>query len=178
MRTLPAAAVGAAVLTLATVTPSAQAADTTVTFTVQGQNLAVSAPASAALSNTSFGGTATGQLGTVTVNDQRGVVPAPWTATVTSTAFTTGAGGANQSIPNSDVEYWSGPATSTNGSGTFTPGQATAAAAVMLSSAQTAFAHTGGGGANSASWNPTLIVNVPTTVAAGQYSGTITHSVA
>ncbi|PJM97453.1 hypothetical protein CG719_00635 [Streptomyces sp. CB01373] len=178
MRTLPAVAVGAAVLVLAAVTPSAQAQDTAVTFTVQGGALAVSTPASAALSNTTFGGTATGQLGAVTVNDLRGVVPAPWTATVTSTAFTTGAGGANQSIPDSDVEYWSGPATSTNGSGTFTPGQPTAAAAVALSSAQTAFAHTAGGGANSASWDPTVIVNVPSTVASGAYTGTITHSVA
>ncbi|MFJ9676724.1 hypothetical protein ACIRP2_01505 [Streptomyces sp. NPDC101194] len=178
MRILPAVVVGASVLTLATVTSSAQAQDTTVTFTVQGSNLVLSAPAGAALSNTTFGGTASGQLGTVTVNDERGVVPAPWTATVTSTAFTTGAGGANQTIPNSDVEYWSGPSTSTNGSGTFTPGQATAAAAVTVSSAQTAFAHTGGGGANNASWNPTVIVNVPSTVAAGEYTGTITHSVA
>ncbi|MFJ1655799.1 hypothetical protein ACIOC2_31425 [Streptomyces sp. NPDC088337] len=80
--------------------------------------------------------------------------------------------------PDSDVEYWSGPATSTNGSGTFTPGQPTAAAAVALSSAQTAFAHTAGGGANSASWDPTVIVNVPSTVASGAYTGTITHSVA
>lgn len=177
MRTFPAVAVGAAALILAAVTSSALAADTTVTFTVQGANLTITAPVNAVLPTTSIGGTTSGQIGPVTVNDQRGIVPAPWTAMVASSSFTTGGAGANETISNSNAQYWSGPATSTNGSGTFTPGQASAAAAVTLSTPQTAFSHTGGGGANSASWNPTLIVNVPNTVAAGLYTGTITHSV-
>ena len=42
----------------------------------------------------------------------------------------------------------------------------------------TAMSLTGGAGSNSASWNPTLVVNVPAAAVAGTYSGTVTHSVA
>lgn len=167
----------AAVVVVATAAP-AWAADTTVTFSVQGAQLTITAPANASLPTTTIGGQTSGLIGPVTVNDQRGVVPAPWTATVASTIFTTGSSTPNETIPNSNVQYWSGPATATSGSGTFIPGQLSAAQAVTLNVPQTAFSHTGGGGANSATWNPTLIVNVPPTAAAGLYTGTITHSVA
>jgi len=76
------------------------------------------------------------------------------------------------------VTYWSGTATTVSGTGTFTPGQLTAASAVNLSVARTAFSLTGGGGTNSASWNPTLSVLVPASAVAGTYTATITHSVA
>ncbi|WJK42161.1 hypothetical protein O7608_07170 [Solwaraspora sp. WMMA2056] len=42
----------------------------------------------------------------------------------------------------------------------------------------TAFSHDGGTGNNSATWNPTLDVNVPLANIAGTYTGTVTHSVA
>ncbi|MFI9644053.1 hypothetical protein ACIG87_29055 [Micromonospora sp. NPDC051925] len=42
----------------------------------------------------------------------------------------------------------------------------------------TAFTHVGGTGNNTATWNPTLVVNVPLDSQAGISPGTVTHSVA
>ncbi|MDI2031100.1 hypothetical protein QFW96_20885 [Saccharopolyspora sp. TS4A08] len=156
----------------------AYAVDTAVTFTVQGAALTVAGPANASLPSASIGAPTSGPLGTVTVSDQRGVVPAPWTSTVNSTDFVTGASGPSETIPNGNISYASGPATSTAGAGTFTPGQPTTGDAVPLDTAKTAFSHVGGGGANTAGWNPRLTVNVPPTAAQGTYTGTVTHSVA
>ena len=139
--------------------------------------LSIAAPPSATLPSASDGTTTSAQLGTVTVTDTRGLGSASWTATVSATSFTTGAGGTGQVIPAGSVTYWSGPATATSGSGTFTPGQAAAVNAVSLSDSQTAFSLSGGSGGNSASWNPTLSVSVPTSVTAGTYTATITQSV-
>ncbi|MEY2419168.1 MAG: hypothetical protein QOG90_1848, partial [Actinomycetota bacterium] len=69
-------------------------------------------------------------------------------------------------------------ATSTSGTGTFTPGQLLAANKVTLGATRTAFSATVVVGNNSAAWNPTVIVNVPANAVAGAYSGTVTHSVA
>jgi hypothetical protein len=118
------------------------------------------------------------QLGTITVTDS-GLVAPSFTATVTGTVFTTGAGAASQTIPKTSIRYWSGPATTVSGllcSGT--PGQATAADAQDLSVSRTAFSGTGLLLSISATWNPTIIVNIPAAAVAGSYSGTITHSVA
>jgi hypothetical protein len=76
-----------------------------------------------------------------------------------------------------DIKYWSGPATGTTGTGTFTPGQVAAGNAQVLSSASTAFTLTSGNGTNTTTWQPTLVVIVPLTAAAGVYTGTITQSV-
>ena len=138
--------------------------------------LSISVPASATLPPTAPGSTSTAQLGTVTVTDSRALTSASWTATVTATAFASGTGGTPIAVAN--VSYWSGPATSTSGSGTFTPGQVDAAHAQVLTSPVTAFSLTGGGGVNSASWNPTLVVSVPLATVSGSYTATITHSVA
>jgi alpha-tubulin suppressor-like RCC1 family protein len=140
--------------------------------------LSIAVPSSATLPTTVDGHTTSLQLGTVTVTDNRALGSASWTAMVSSTSFTTGAGGTGQVIPASSVTYWSGPATATSGSGTFTPGQAAAVNAVSLSNSRTAFSLSGGGGVNSASWNPTISVSVPTSVTAGTYTATITQSVA
>jgi hypothetical protein len=117
------------------------------------------------------------QLGTVTVTDLRGMTTASWTATVSGTTFVTGAGTAPETIPLTQITYWSGPATATTGTGTFTPGQADATAAMNLTASRTAFSLTGGSSTNSASWNPTLSISVPTAAIAGTYTATITHSV-
>ncbi|MEH1165705.1 hypothetical protein V6V47_10000 [Micromonospora sp. CPCC 205539] len=153
---------------------------TTVTFEVLVGTLDIDAPATADLGSGAPGGTITGQLGPVTVTDSRGAADASWVATVTSTVFQTGGGTPAETVLASEIDYWSGPATATTGTGTFTPGQATAAAAAPLDTAAplTAFTHTGGTGGNTATWNPTLIVNVPLDSIAGVYTGTVTHSVA
>jgi hypothetical protein len=157
---------------------AAGSGNTTVTFTITVGALSITVPGSAGLPAGTPGGSISGQLGAVTVTDERALLSAAWTTTVTSTDYTTGAGTGPETIPKADVSYWSGPATATTGTGTFTPGQATAAQAQSLSAARTAFSLTGGVGNNSASWNPTLVVAVPTSAVGGLYTGTVTHSVA
>jgi len=139
--------------------------------------LSISVPSSAALPAAAPGTTASAALGTVTVTDNRALSSASWTATVTGTAFITGTGTAQQTIPLTQISYWSGPATATAGSGTFTPGEPAAANAVNLTMGRVAFSLTGGSGVNSASWNPTLSVQVPAAAIAGTYTATITESV-
>ncbi|WP_226930978.1 hypothetical protein [Parafrankia sp. CH37] len=80
----------------------------------------------------------------------------------------------------SQLSYWSGPVTATTGLLSLTtPGQATAANAVTLSTTRTAFsAVTVNILQSTVSWNPTFIVNVPSSVVAGMYTCTVTHSVA
>ncbi|KPM56454.1 hypothetical protein CcI49_01495 [Frankia sp. CcI49] len=123
-------------------------------------------------------GTLTAALGTVTVTSTNLV--GTWTTSVSSTNCTTGAGGSQQTVLNSNLSYWSGPVTATTGLlSVTTPGQATAANAVTLSTTRTAFsAVTLNVLQSTVSWNPTLIVNVPSSVVAGMYTCTVTHSVA
>ncbi|HEX8770821.1 MAG TPA: hypothetical protein VF711_08645, partial [Acidimicrobiales bacterium] len=95
-----------------------------------------------------------------------------------STSFTTGAGAAAQTIPNSSVSYWSGPATATVGLQNTTPGQPTAATAQSLSASRTAFSSSGLVLSISTVWDPTIVITIPSAAVAGTYTGTITHSVA
>ncbi len=162
-------------VTVTVTTTTGTAASAPVTVRPAGF-LSISVPSAATLPAAAPGGATTGQLGRVTVTDNRALGSASWTATVTGTAFTAGSGGAEK-IPTGQVTYWSGPATASSGSGTFTPGQPTAARAQTLSSSRVAFSLTGGSGVNSASWNPTLSVTVQPAVVAGTYTATITHSV-
>jgi alpha-tubulin suppressor-like RCC1 family protein len=141
------------------------------TVTPQGV-LTITVSGTATLPTVAPGNTTSAHLGTVTVSDDRGV--GSWTATVSSTSFQSGP----NTIALSQISYWSGPATATSGTGTFTPGQPTAANAVTLTVNRTAFSLTGGSAVNSASWNPTLVVAVPLPTVAGTYTATITHSVA
>ncbi|MGI5162692.1 hypothetical protein [Microbispora sp. CA-102843] len=126
------------------------------------------------------GGQISGQLGPVTVSDQRAALTATWIATVVAATggFTTGGGTPAETIPNTDVLYWSGAATATTGTGTFVPGQANAAAAQSIDTPRTAFSKTSGSGDNSATWDPTIVINVPASAVAGVYTGTVNHSVA
>jgi hypothetical protein len=157
--------------------PAAQAATTTTTFTLSGGALNISAPATAGLGTGASGSTTfSAQLGSVTVTDARHGLTG-WTATVSSTDFTTAGGGANKTIAKADVSYWSGAATASTGVAVFTPGQLTAQLAQDLSAARTAFSASAVVFDNSATWNPTVIID-PTGATAGDYSGTITHSVA
>jgi|HubBroStandDraft_3_1064219.scaffolds.fasta_scaffold00221_9 alpha-tubulin suppressor-like RCC1 family protein len=139
--------------------------------------LSISVPSSATLPGAAPGTTASAALGTVTVTDNRALGSASWTATVTGTAFVTGSGTPQETIPLTQVTYWSGLATAASGSGTFTPGEPAAANAVNLTVPRVAFSLTSGSGVNSASWNPTLSVQVPAAAVAGTYTATITESV-
>jgi hypothetical protein len=144
------------------------------TFTVAAGTLSISVPGTAILGSGTLGSTTSGNLGTVQVIDDRGGTTAAWTATVSATALTSG----GQAVPLADLQYWSGPATATTGTGAFTPGQATAGSAQDLTTSRTAFTLGSGTGANNASWNPTIVVIMPLTAIPGFYVGTITHSVA
>ena len=156
----------------------AAAEDTIVTLTVTAEDgLSIAVPATANIGSANPGETASGQIGPVTVTDERAALNANWTASVIATDFTTGGGSPAETIPNINVLYWSGPATATAGNGTFTPGQVAPAEAQIINVPRTAFSHTGGSGDNSATWNPTLVVNIPESAVAGTYTGTVTHTV-
>ncbi|WP_326551232.1 hypothetical protein [Micromonospora sp. NBC_01813] len=176
------AAAAAAIVGLSAAPAVAQdTGDTTTTFDVDAGTLDITVPATADLGNGDAGTTITGQLGAVTVDDTRAAADASWEAEVEATDFETDDGGdASEIVTPGNIDYWSGAATATTGNGTFTPGQANAGAALPLSDVTpiTAFTHAGGTGNNSASWNPTLEVNVPLANVAGTYTGTVTHSVA
>ncbi|MFI6823559.1 hypothetical protein ACIBJE_21845 [Micromonospora sp. NPDC050187] len=141
--------------------------------------LDITVPESVHIGATTAGGTISGSLGTVVVEDHRGSLnPNTWTATVSATVFVAGAGGSGRAIAASQVAYWSGPLVRSTGGGTLVPGQPTAAQAVTLGATRVAFQKTAGNGNNTATWNPTIRINVPATAVAGTYSATVTHSVA
>lgn len=147
---------------------------------LSGGGLSISVPGAVDLSPgtpISAGGLS-GALGPVTVSDSRGGLVAGWTATVSATDFVAGGGSAHETIPSANVSYWSGPATATTGSGTFGPGQPAAANAQPMATQIIAFSALTTVGDSSATWSPTVVVSIPRGVVAGQYQGTITHSVA
>jgi hypothetical protein len=167
---------GAFPLTITASNTSGPNAAQNFTLTVTGP-LSISVPSTADLGSGAPAGTISANLGTVTVTDVRNDVTASWTATVSGTDFTTGGGTAAETITRSAVSYWSGPATSTTGVGTFTPGQSNAGNAQTLTTSRTAFSMGPGTGNNTASWNPSLRINVPAAAVAGTYIGTVTHTV-
>ena len=172
----------ALVATAAGLAPPAQAAttgNTTTTFTLTAGSLAITVPASTDLGSVATGtATTSAQLGSVSVSDGRGALNGSWTTSVSSSDFTTGGATAEETIAKASADYWSGAATSTSGSASFTPGQANAGAKQTLGSSRTAFSAASVIGNNTAAWNPTVIINIPSAAVAGAYSGTVTHSVA
>ncbi|XTZ16515.1 hypothetical protein ACQSSU_03755 [Micromonospora echinospora] len=167
----------AAILGVAAPAAAQPSVDTQVTFTVATANLNIEAPASANLGSAFPGQQLRGSIGPVTVRDQRAAPTATWTAQVVASDFRTGTGEVTEIIQAQLVEYWSGPATATSGTGTFVPGQPTEAERVTLNQPRVAFSKTSGSGNNSATWNPRLIVSIPSDAVGGLYTGTVTHSV-
>ena len=161
------AAAGTSSFTIKVTDASSQTATEPTSITIAAGPLTSTVPSGAILPSASPGSSTSAQLGTVTVNDLRGMASASWTATVTATTFVTGGATAPETIPLTQITYWSGPGTTTTGTGTFTPGQANPAAAVNLTVPRTAFTLTAGSSVNSAAWNPTLSVSVPASAAAG-----------
>ncbi len=148
-------------------------AQTTTTISVTSGSLSITVPTDAGSlgtrANTVEGGTISGPLGEVQVNDARSAAAGSgWVASAISTAFTPPTGTA---IAASAVSYTAGAITKV-GTATYTandPADLTGVAPVLTA--------TGITGDNSATWNPTINVNVPGGMAAGVYSATITHSV-
>ncbi|HTZ30446.1 MAG TPA: LamG-like jellyroll fold domain-containing protein [Streptosporangiaceae bacterium] len=144
-----------------------------VTVPVVTGVLSVTAPSSAGLGSGSPGGTVTGALGTVAVTDNRALAAASWTATVSASSFTTGTATAAQTIPAGDAFYDISGLTATTGTATF----AFTPVTNLAGTAQSVVTATNASGSNSASWKPTVVVNVPAGAVAGSYTGTITDSV-
>jgi hypothetical protein len=157
-------------LSLVTAYP-ANAADSTVTFTVTAGALTISAPATRDLGSGTPGTTISTTLGNVTVDDLRGDNPAAWAATVASTDFTSAG---VPDIPASAVTYTPNAEVSHVGDGTFTAGTV----GTLSTTPRPAYGHAAGTGSNQLIWNPTQAVAVPNTATAAVYTGTVTHSVA
>ena len=134
--------------------------------------LSMTVPISADLGATTPGGSASASLGTVQVLDNRGF-GADWTATVSATEFTTGNGTGPETIPASDAYYDITGFGSTTGSATFSATPET----ILSGDPQPVVSATSVGGTTSATWDPLIDVNVPTSAIVGQYTATIVHSV-
>ncbi|MET8609304.1 MULTISPECIES: hypothetical protein [Streptomyces] len=169
---VPTLSVAAAAAALVLVQPGlAAAADdpsTTITYTVTSGALTLSVPASANLGSGAPGTQISALLGPVTVTDDRALVSASWTVTAAETDFTNG----SATVPATDATYAPGSVTTT-GTITVTPTNVT-----LSNSPQVVVTGTAGVGDNTASWNPTIAVNVPPSAVGGNYTGTLTQSVA
>jgi hypothetical protein len=144
-------------------------AATTTTFTLTGGDLNLSVAATATLTGEASGvdaNTITGTLGVVTVTDARGGT-ANWTTSAASSTFT----GTGLSVSNG-VAYTNGTVTET-GTNTVAPAVGQSITSVASVAAATAVS-----GNNTASWNPTLDVSMPAGALAGDYTGTVTTSLA
>ncbi|MFG2843359.1 hypothetical protein ACGF12_09305 [Kitasatospora sp. NPDC048296] len=164
--------VAAAAALLALVQPGLATAkddpSTAVTFVVTSGALTLSVPASAALGSGAPGTTISAPIGACSVVDDRALVSASWTVTAAETDFVNGA----QTIPATDATYTVGTVTTT---GTIT---VTGTNVTLSNSAQTVVTGTAGVGDNTATWDPTVAVNVPAGAVGGIYNGMLTQSVA
>jgi hypothetical protein len=172
---------GVAALVAATATATPAFADTVgttnITLSVSAGGLAITVPATTPLGSGAPGATVIDPLGVVQVNDLRALLNTAWTTSVSATNLTTGTGTPAETIATTFISYWSGGGIAETGTGTFIPGQPTSSQAQNLSTPRTAFSLVGGTGNNSASWNPTLEVDIPVGAVFGNYRGTVTHSV-
>jgi hypothetical protein len=163
-------AVAAVVAIGATALPASAAGngDTTATFTLAGGSLDVTAAPGAALTDGAPGtASVSGTLGAVDVSDTRGST-AGWVVSAVSTTFVDGAGSVS-----SGVGYDSGALTST---GTVTA--ATVGPTTITGVSAPVATGTAASGNNTASYTPTLTVALPPSALAGDYTGTVTTSVA
>ncbi len=152
--------------------PAGSDPDTTVTFSVTVGALTMTAPASATLSTGSGnpGTTITGLVGPDVVTDTRAALAASWTVTASSTDFTTGGSTPAETIPAGHATYTPGTI--------FTTGSFAATATPITLANGPASVVTGTGvGNNTATWNPTEAVAIPSATVGGPYTSVLTHSV-
>jgi len=161
----------------ALVPAAANAADTTVTFTVNSGSLSVNAPASLSLSAANLAltaGSVTGTMTTNTITDTRGGLGLTgWTVTGSSTDFVTANNG-GFTIPKASVSLSSGAATIVSGVPVVVP----SLTGVSMGAPATILQATSATGSNQVTYTPTVAVTVPTNAVPGSYSGTITQTVA
>ncbi len=168
---LSAAAAAAALLGTA-LPANAATGDTTVTLNLTGGAVNITVPATATLSGAIGTTPISNSLGEVTVTDTTGIKAPSWVANVSTSNFNAPTGSGLPAIPVANIHYSPGTVTRVNNTGTATDVNFTA----ELTPVPTVTA-TGGSGINSATWNPTLTVDIPATAVAGtNYTATITHS--
>lgn len=177
LRTALAAAVpvaAAATLSLSAAPPATAATvgSTPVTFEVTSGALSIDVPTNTVYLGSVVAGPTvqpvSAQLGNVTVTDARGGT-AGWTVTASAVDFT-----GPQSI-----------SVSAPGSSRYTPGNITTTGTVTVNGftlsplypPSTVVTGTNVSGNNTATWDPTVTVNVPGNTLTGTYSSTITHDV-
>lgn len=150
------------------------AATSTATLTITGGTLEITVDDTSRSLGTlpgsvDGGDVLAGRIGQVVVTDRRSApAGSGWVASAVSTAFTTANGPA---IPASRIEYTAGKVAKI-GTATYTandPRTLRRATAVVTATDVI--------GNNTATWTPTLTVDVPGNAVAGTYSATITHSV-
>jgi hypothetical protein len=159
----------AALLVLAPALP-AGAADTPVSILLSGGALSISVPGAVALASGAVTDTSvSGQLGSVTVTDSRAADPASWIASVSGTPFVNG----THSL---GAETYSTGVVSSTG---IPISQFTITSPLTLSTTPqaTVTLNPTSSGNNTATWDPTISVDVPAGSVAGTYSAVITHSV-
>ena len=160
-------------VTLVAVTALPAGADpTTATFQLTAGTLSISVPASVSIGSQVVSTSATtisGQLGVVTVTDQRGGTTT-WVASVIVTAFTPTTGPAVTAIAADKVSYAAGTITQVGVTATKPVTTDLTGVSPVVNGAST--------GLSTASWNPTITVQLPANAAPGIYTATITHSVA
>jgi hypothetical protein len=144
---------------------------TSVTFAITSGALTMTVPIAANFGSTAPGVDITASLGAVSVQDNRALLAASWTVTAADSAFTTGTATPAETIPAGNLSYAPGSITTT---GTIT---ATGTNITLSGTPATVVAGSAGIGNNTASWNPSIHVDVPDAAVFGNYTGTITHSV-
>jgi hypothetical protein len=171
-------ALAAALAAAALAGPPAQAQG--VTFSVSGGLLSITEPSDTTLTGGSIAtlaGTAiTGSLGTTTVSDQRGVLLGTWTTSIAqTTAFTDG----STTIPAANTTVWVPGVIVPTGVATVTAGLyvAQATGLALTGTGQPFVSATLVTGVNSATFNPSVAVTIPSNATAGSYSGVITQTI-
>jgi hypothetical protein len=160
-------------------TPAAGDPPTTVTFTVTTGMLSMTVPDSANLSTGTGapGTTISGALGNVTVTDDRALLTAAWTVTAAETNWHRVGGTSTPAeiIPASRATYDPGDITTT---GTITAAPDSTPPIALGNGAVAVVQGTAGIGNNTATWDPTIAVAIPAGTVGGDYTGTLTQSVA
>jgi hypothetical protein len=176
-RTLVLATLAAAALSFPLMSGAAQAQS--VTFTLTSGSLAIAEPGAATLTAGALSGLVgtsfTGSLGATTVTDTRGGITG-WSTTIAqTTAFSNG----STTIPAANVKAWVGSPIVPTGVAVVTSGTylAELTGLGLTGTAQTFVTATAVVGNNSATFNPSIAVTVPTDATAGTYTGVITQTV-
>ena len=160
-----------ALLAAGTLPASAADGDTVTTFNVQGGTLSVAVAANANLPQVNTGAPeVSGQIGNVAVTDNRGSTNS-WTVSAMSTTFTRTI---NSITTTSEGVVYNTGAIQKSGTVTTntTPDQPLAIAPTPVVDGKWVV------GSNTANWEATLTVDLPTSALTGQWSGTVTTSVA